>query len=1243
MGEYMNKNINKLLFCFVIFSFLGYRVFAEDPSITVTEDTASTYVPTQIINGDFEVCPTGGNGVNNGTDEGWNTTETATYENRYFEWLDHVFYQNNLLELHGGNLTHWIEMNCTNDAVLSQDLTTYGGDVIRWTLEHALRSTTDGVYEEMAVEIGAPVMNGNSIVYPAGINDDVNSNIQESTKAVYLFNGVTGNNGYGNTDELTKLRLNAGDEEDLKYWHTCKGVYIVPEGQSVTRFAFISKTEETGYGNFLDNLSFSTLIGNLSAVQNSDGSVTIKGYWGETDTSKKLKLKIGNEILSVDMSSVCGKNFVAEVPLEIVKGNTYVKVYHEDYVSASKIVFVGVPVISYENLDYIYLDAEKWQNIEIPYMIPNQDTAYSWELTFSDLTKISGRCASLVGTYNGSRSGYLYSNEAESKGGTADKPKFLVCVGDGDRYPYYEIGGKSEINTIKVSYTHNGSTNTGTYAISDTLGDIGTNITGEWTGNYAINDMFSLVACAKYNYGTDPVMSYEFCSLKFYNVKIYEKDSNGDDVLKVDLVPVVGNTEGSKEVFVKNKVDGKFYQLAGYAKEKPDTITVTLDNQSATVAGTKSISAVKGGSLASTIPSLPSKTDYFFKGYFTQQDGIGTRVYNSKGELINGVKFDADTTLYAFWSTEEDSFSLGELTFRDGIGYLDNVAGDNPNKFKGITVSFTEEIKGNEKIVPPTVSGFENASFSTDASITINSTKPDGATLNEIIAYLKQIQFVNCSTINQKIMVMLEPETIDNLTLYCEDTGHYYQHVQYTVPDGSTIYWNEAYDDAKSKTYAGRQGYLVTITSLEEELFLYRASNKQVSWIGGTTLKHGSKTSDGLYYESFSLTDNNDASLYEDHWYWACGPEIGEEFFDSISKGDAEIYARNAAKGYYFDWGNPSNESYQEPNNINESCATLLSVGKGYSTATILGSVVKDGPNKSYWGTGCGWNDALYDSVLGQFWTPTGYFIEYGNLSYGDTASPESTKGTSLRVSTLISKGGTRQYSVDARTVTGCTVSGTGTYSEGETATVTVSSTDGRDYFIKDTSGEILSSTNTYTFTVTRNFTVVPAAMIVKNMTKAKSYYSLEDAAAETSEGDNVVLFDNVVMAEDISNANFNLDGNSYTVSSENRKITFVKNASLKNVIFDGITMESSAGISVSGKVIMPELILTGGVITIQEGFTTDSSICIKTAPAGVVTNGFKTVCGNPLLGTIIYFRNSDKKYGFRKTKDGELKVFTVE
>ena len=491
-------------------------------------------------------------------------------------------------------------------------------------------------------------------------------------------------------------------------------------------------------------------------------------------------------------------------------------------------------------------------------------------------------------------------------------------------------------------------------------------------------------------------------------------------------------------------------------------------------------------------------------------------------------------------------------------------------------------------------------------------------------------------------MVMLEPETIDNLTLYCEDTGHYYQHVQYTVPDGSTIYWNEAYEDAESKIFAGRKGYLVTITSLEEELFLYRASNKQVSWIGGTTLKHGSKTSDGLYYESFSLTKDNDASLYEDHWYWACGPEIGEEFYDSIADGSTETLQRNADKGYFFDWGSPSTRSNMEPNGINESCATYLSFGQGYSTADILNSVHADS-DKSYWGTGCGWNDADYCCEFGTFWTPTGYFIEYGNLSYGDTASPESTTGTSLRVSSLISKGGTRSFTVDARTVTGCTVSGTGTYSEGETVTVTVSSTDGRDYFIKDTSGEILSSTNTYTFTVTRNFTVVPAAMSVKNTTKVKSYISLEAAAAETSEGDNVVLFDNVVMAEDISNANFNLDGNSYTVSSENRKITFVKNASLKNVIFDGITMEASAGISVSGKVIMPELILTGGVITIQEGFTTDSSICIKSAPAGVVTNGFKTVCGNPLLGTIIYFRNSDKKYGFRKTKDGELKVFTVE
>ncbi len=304
------------------------KASAED-AITVNKDNESSYTPTQIINGDFEdteaIYATNLT-ERRGIDEGWTTTdswfETLTIA-KCDEW--------GVMEPEDKGI--FAEMNADNAAVLYQDLTTYGGDVIRWTLDHAARC--DGADPQtMEVHIGAS--DGND---PSGINDSINPHIDSTTKAVFSSSGVTNPSGktygYGNASELANLSVEQLFMENP--WYNAKGVYIIPEGQSVTRFAFVSTCEYSlSLGNLLDNITFSTLIGNLNASFTTSGDVKVTGYWGDDVTTKKLVIKIGDSVNEIDMSSVSNSNFTMTVPASLIGEASKIEVYHQDYESAKR-------------------------------------------------------------------------------------------------------------------------------------------------------------------------------------------------------------------------------------------------------------------------------------------------------------------------------------------------------------------------------------------------------------------------------------------------------------------------------------------------------------------------------------------------------------------------------------------------------------------------------------------------------------------------------------------------------------------------------------------------------------------------------------------------------------------------------------------------------------------------------------------------------------------------------------------
>ena len=356
--------------------------------ITVSVDNSSSFTPTQIVNGDFSTQPympfkyndtwynemTGNSpGYDvywseikpNGVGGGWNTTETQIYAHGEFEWVNGMSVYNPTLADNGKNEGHgyFIEMNACNSAVLYQDLATHDHDVIRWSLQHAVR-TGDGWADpqSMRVEIGAPQRDGsNNIVAASGVNEAVDAKIIASTKATYNASGYSGYNGYAGDYSGLSLPKSYSSQ-----WYTVTGVYSIPQGQDVTRFAFISTNTTTpGGGNLLDNITFSTLIGNLSARQLVNDDVEVKGYWGETDSSKKLKVVIGSTTHSISMTSVTERNFVMIIPSTTIGSETSVEVYHEDYESAGRTIVVYRPFegIGTENDPFLISSADDWDRL----------------------------------------------------------------------------------------------------------------------------------------------------------------------------------------------------------------------------------------------------------------------------------------------------------------------------------------------------------------------------------------------------------------------------------------------------------------------------------------------------------------------------------------------------------------------------------------------------------------------------------------------------------------------------------------------------------------------------------------------------------------------------------------------------------------------------------------------------------------------------------------------------------------
>lgn len=115
-----------------------------------------------------------------------------------------------------------------------------------------------------------------------------------------------------------------------------------------------------------------------------------------------------------------------------------------------------------------------------------------------------------------------------------------------------------------------------------------------------------------------------------------------------------------------------------YAVWSPQDYTITLDNQGATSAGTESIEVTFDANTnltGSPAITLPTRTGYTFKGYFTGENGSGVQIIDEDGVVIASAndggsntytdasknwKYANDITLYADWTANTISLTLNK-------------------------------------------------------------------------------------------------------------------------------------------------------------------------------------------------------------------------------------------------------------------------------------------------------------------------------------------------------------------------------------------------------------------------------------------------------------------------------------------------------------------------------------------------------------------------------------------------------
>lgn len=283
---------------------------------------------------------------------------------------------------------------------------------------------------------------------------------------------------------------------------------------------------------------------------------------------------------------------------------------------------------------------------------------------------------------------------------------------------------------------------------------------------------------------------------------------------------------------------------------------------------------------------------------------------------LGAEEWSGDNATYTFPDAKVDFHGEAQKIFCISI--------DNKGSFKlpgTITLGTNPKITGLSKDTSGANQGYLDH-ITGGEEVTSLTVLGKNITDDEILDFLKSLVFYRngvAETEEQAISVVANSVNLpneDNSTVMAIDGElHFYEYVELQAGDQKS--WYDAYNGAKSSSFQGMQGYLATITSENEEKYLYNSVHIGTqAWIGGARTLLPSDGYNGFTLDTPEIADDSlkpvqaDGSTIVRKWTWLCGPEAGLSFYETNGAGSsAGGVALNDA---YTDW---NKKSSTEPNN----------------------------------------------------------------------------------------------------------------------------------------------------------------------------------------------------------------------------------------------------------------------------------------------------------------------------------------
>lgn len=370
----------------------------------------------------------------------------------------------------------------------------------------------------------------------------------------------------------------------------------------------------------------------------------------------------------------------------------------------------------------------------------------------------------------------------------------------------------------------------------------------QWYSNTAnSNSGGSIISGATTNNYTPPTTvagtTYYYCSVTAtVGGNSINQTSNVSGAININNPPVAGTISGGNSVTAGT--NSTVLTIAG------NTGAVQWQNSSDNVTFNDIGSATN-----STYTATNLSTTTYYRAKVTSAGCTGTEYTNTNTVVVNPAPS----------GTTSPSISISGTTL--------NVTNNTATAVDpGLTMSFSGDLTGF------TVTISEN--YSDGDLLSYTGALPSGVTAGSFSTQRRSITFTgttsaaNWQTFLRTVTIRTtsatcNPETrkvsfTASTNFYNYFNGHYYEYVS------AKKNWTQARDYAASKSFYGRQGYLVVITSAEENAYISQMIGYN-TWMGGTDNYK-------LINAAVGYTKYANQSAAEGKYHWVTGPEKGVNF-----------------------------------------------------------------------------------------------------------------------------------------------------------------------------------------------------------------------------------------------------------------------------------------------------------------------------------------------------------------------------